>query len=183
MSNERSLDKKTMRKAMKAVRSGIVRSSDGIAKNFLSLPEVQRANTCFLYRSFSTEADTMPVIEALLSAGKTVLLPREEGIEMAACPYRAGDRLLRNTHGIEEPITPPYEGKIDVILLPLLAVDVHGYRLGYGGGFYDRFLKKSGALKVAYCFEEQVVEEVPKEEHDEKLDVLVTDKRIVRIEK
>ena len=72
-------------------------------------------------------------------------------------------------------------GQIDVAVVPFLAVDKCGNRLGYGGGYYDRFLKNTTAKRVAYGYDFQIVNEVPAETWDEKMDVVVTDERILQV--
>ena len=95
-----------------------------------------------------------------------------------------GEDFSLSRFGIREPIGEAYEGEIDVIVMPLLAVDERGNRLGYGGGYYDRFLKKyQGATRVAYCYDFQILKDVPTESWDEKVDLIVTDKRIIRIDR
>ena len=81
--------------------------------------------------------------------------------------------------GIREPVGKAYTGDIDLIVLPLLAVDRQGNRLGYGGGYYDKFLQKHPkAVTVAYCYDFQIVQSVPVESTDKSVQYIVTDKRI-----
>lgn len=157
------------------------RGEDGkIAEKFFSLPEIRNKNTFFVYNAFGTEAATMPVIEGLLRAGKKVFLPRVENTDMAAVLYEKEMPMTESKYGIQEPCGQAYDGKIEVTVLPLLAADKEGNRLGYGGGYYDRFLEKRDTLKVGYCYDFQVLREVYAAPHDIKLDMIVTDKRIIR---
>lgn len=187
MSNEQTLQKRELRRKMKLLRAEKrTKEGDGaIAKNFLSLPAIRDKNIFFIYRSFASEADTMPVINALLGEGKTVLLPRVENTDMVAVFYRESG-MKKNKYGIDEPTGAAYEDKngIDVTVLPLLAADKKGNRLGYGGGYYDRFLKDTPCLKIGYCYDFQVTDKpfTFVQAHDVRLDWLVTDKRIIRIE-
>lgn len=136
----------------------------------------------FVYLSFSSEAPTDKLIAYLVAAGKKVYCPRVEDGEMAAVIF--GEDFTLSRYGIREPVGEPFGGEIDVAVLPLLAVDERGARLGYGGGYYDRFLKgRPIGLKIAYCYDFQLVREVPEEEHDERADMIVTDKRIYRCDK
>ncbi len=168
-------------------RRGKERGDDAaVAANFLSLPEIRGKDTFFIYHAFGSEADTMPVIERLLEGEKSVFLPRVEGADMAAVPYRRGTPLRAGAYGIAEPAGAPFPGLLDVVVLPLLAADERGGRLGYGGGYYDRFLagmSARNALKVGYCYDFQVLAEVPSAPHDVPLDVIVTDKRVIRVKK
>lgn len=93
----------------------------------------------FVYLSYSSEAPTDKLISRLLKAGKTVYAPRVEGRDMEAVLF--GEDFTLSERGIREPVGQAYRGKIDVAVLPLLAADERGGRLGYGGGYYDRFLR------------------------------------------
>jgi 5-formyltetrahydrofolate cyclo-ligase len=98
---------------------------------------------------------------------------------MLAVPY--GDDFPLSSYGIREPVGQAFLGEMDYIVTPLLAVDLSGNRLGYGGGYYDRYFKKHPkALRVGYCFDFQIVNEVYAEPWDEKIDYIVTDKQIIR---
>ncbi len=142
----------------------------------------QEQPSCFVYLSFSSEAPTDKLIENLLSAGVRVYCPRVEGKQMQAVAY--GEDFSLSAYGIREPLGEPFEGEIDAVIVPLLAVDTQGNRLGYGGGYYDGFLRKhTQAKRIAYCFDFQVETQVPAEEWDEKMQYIVTDKRVLQVEK
>lgn len=132
----------------------------------------------FIYLSFSSEAPTDGLVERLRLDGHNVYCPRIENGEMQAVLY--GEDFTLSAYGIREPIGEAYEGEIDVAVLPLLAVDKQGNRLGYGKGYYDRYLRVNPKIKrVAYAFDFQVLDEVPFSEQDKKVDTVVTDKRII----
>ena len=154
------------------------------AENFFRLlEEMGIAGTrlsAFVYLSYSSELSTEPLIEECLERGIAIYAPRVMGKEMSAVLY--GDDFVISGQGIREPIGEPFDGDVDLVIVPLLAVDERGNRLGYGGGYYDRYLDKhSKSLKIGYCFDFQVLKEVPQEEGDVPLDVLVTDTFIKRI--
>ena len=176
--------KRALRGRMKDLRAR-ERGGDGaIAANFFSLPETAGKERFFVYMSFGTEADTMPVIEGLFARGKSVLLPRVEGRDMRAVPYEKGAPLRAGAYGIQEPLGPPAAAAPQVVVLPLLAADERGGRLGYGGGYYDRYLtgmSEKTPLKVGYCYDFQVVEDACAGLLDVPLDVIVTDKRVIRV--
>ena len=135
--------------------------------------------TFFIYLSFSQEAPTDELIEKLLADGHKVCCPRLENGEMVAVEY--GEDFTLSDRWIREPVGERYLGQIDVAVVPFLAVDKRGNRLGYGGGYYDRFLKNTTAKRVAYGYDFQIVNEVPAETWDEKMDVIVTDERILQV--
>ena len=173
--------KKNLRTKMKLLRSQKRGGDEEIVKNFFSLPEIKNKNTFFVYNAFGSEADTLPVIERLLSGNKQVFLPRVEGKVMVAVPYTPETIFVKSNYGIQEPQGQAHEGVIEVTVLPLLAADKSGNRLGYGGGYYDKFLKDRQTLKIGYCYDFQVLDGLYSQPHDIKLDVIVTDKRIIRI--
>lgn len=136
----------------------------------------------FIYLSFSSEAPTDRLIECLLEKGCAVYCPRIENGEMQAVEY--GEDFTLSAYGIREPIGQVFHGEMDIIVLPLLAVDEEGNRLGYGGGYYDRYLRKQlKAKRIGYCYDFQICKNLPVEEWDEKINMLVTDKRIIYIQK
>ena len=134
--------------------------------------------TVFVYMSYSSETPTDLLIERLKEQGYVVLCPRVEEKEMVAVVH--GEDFTLSSMRIREPVGQAFEGDIDIIITPLLAVDIKGNRLGYGGGYYDRFFQKhTQAIKIGYAFDFQVLENVPKEENDIPLDYTVTDTRII----
>ncbi len=137
--------------------------------------------TFFIYLSFFLEAPTDKLIKRLLSDGHTVCCPRIEKGEMEAVLY--SEDLALSDFGIREPIGNAYQGKIDVVVAPLLAVDRAGNRLGYGGGYYDGFLKNTTAKRVGYGYQFQVVRYVPATSWDEKMQLIITDEEIIQVEK
>ena len=151
--------------------------ADGaIADNVLAL--FGDKNTFFIYYSFGAEADTKKLIASLISLGKRVLLPRVEGDEMVPVEYHLNDGLKKSAFGTLEPQGQAYTGAIDVILVPLLAVNSRGYRLGYGVGYYDRFLKNSSAVKAGLGYSFQLTDEFSEDGWDEPLDLFITEKGV-----
>lgn len=181
--------KKNLRLRMKRRRSEN-ENRDGkeerLVQNFLQLIEEDFAKkvgtgmrlTVFLYLSFSSEASTDKLINALIERGAILLAPRIDTDKMYA--VLMGDDFSLSDRGIREPIGKIYEQEPDIVVLPLLAVDTHGNRLGYGGGYYDRYLKENkSARRIAYGYDFQVLEDVPHTANDERVDCIVTDKRVI----
>lgn len=131
----------------------------------------------FIYRSFGSEASTRLIPEELLAQGKRVFLPRTEGDMIVPVPY---GQVKRGRFGIEEPTGVAYEGSIDVAVVPLLAVNSRGYRLGYGGGYYDRFLRDKNILKVGLGYRFQLTDEFEEDAWDEPLDEFICERGIFR---
>jgi 5-formyltetrahydrofolate cyclo-ligase len=151
----------------------------------LSLPIIDRvrvllrhASTIVAYYSLDDEVDTHRLIDELLAAGKTVYLPRVVGDhEMVLCRYTGADSLQKGAFGIMEPVGTPmsYHEKIDVVLVPGVAFDAQGHRLGRGRGYYDRFLAALPSPRpqlIGVCFDFQKVDGVPTEVCDVSVDVV-----------
>jgi 5-formyltetrahydrofolate cyclo-ligase len=153
------------------------------------LPEIADIYTFFIYISFRSEVETLSLIRHFLAAGKQVAAPLTHVSPpwLEAFLLRDPDRDLRPGYcGIPEPDParlPRIEpAAIGAVILPGAVFDLRGGRLGYGGGFYDRFLATAApaALRIGVAFELQVVAAVPLEPHDQRLDVLVTEKGVTR---
>lgn len=135
-------------------------------------------DTFFVYLSFSSEADTQAVIAGLLARNKRVLVPKIVEDRMIAVPYT--DELIAGKYGISEPATGNEELP-QVCLTPLLAFDGAFNRLGYGGGYYDKyFASHPGVLRIGLAFEGQRTNFLPAEEGDIPLDGVITERRIDR---
>jgi 5-formyltetrahydrofolate cyclo-ligase len=153
--------------------------SDEVADNVMALPAVAVATTVMAFSSFGSEVDTGPIIERLERDGRRVALPRVEGRDIVAVAYRSGDRVSPTSFGALEPAdgerVAPEE--IDVVIVPGLAFDRSGHRVGYGRGFYDRFLAavRPDALTVGICFSVQLMDQVPQGRDDRRVDLVVTE--------
>lgn len=131
-----------------------------------------------LYAALSDELPSRPLFEAVRSAGKEALLPRTAGDVLAFCAVRAWEELVPGRYGVAEPpIRATPIAPSGLVIVPSVAFDRAGNRLGRGGGYYDRTFavgKAAGCLvAVGYAF--QVVDEVPHGPHDRCMDAVVTD--------
>lgn len=152
-------------------------------KQFLSVPEVQRAEWIYPFVSCRTEIDTRLLIQTLLDMDQyKIAVPRVNGADMEFVAIRSWEDLQPGTMGILE----PEDGEIvaaenGIMLMPGLAFDRQGNRVGYGAGYYDRYLAlhdNEKLLKIAYAFDFQVVDSIEAEAHDQKVNAIVTDRRI-----
>ncbi|MDP8900968.1 MAG: 5-formyltetrahydrofolate cyclo-ligase [Actinomycetota bacterium] len=156
-----------------------------IVATILDLPAYRDAGVVLAYASFGTELRTDELLRRVLADGKTLLLPRvgRDGLGLYEVRDLAGD-LKPGTWNIREPVPdrcPLADPRgVNLALIPGVAFDRRGRRLGYGGGFYDRLLAgglREATPRVSGAFEVQVVDEVPVDPHDAPVDLVVTEDR------
>lgn len=187
-----SARKATLRRLVLARRSRLdaaAREAAGAAVVELvtALPETRAARAVLGFASFGAELPTDPVMGWILGSGRRLLMPYVDGEALRAAEVRTVEDLAPGYRGIREPVervaVDPTEA--DLVLVPGVAFDAAGRRLGYGGGFYDAFLAgvDRSVPRAGLCFDLQVVDEVPAGDDDEPVDVIVTDERVIRAEK
>ncbi len=155
-----------------------------ILLELINTKEYINAKNIFIYIGFGSEINTKEYIKEFFKEGKTVLVPRTEikSRKMEAIKITSLDNLKESKYGILEPSLnekPFNEDEIDLIIIPGVAFDLNGNRLGYGGGFYDRFLSRTKAYKIALCYDFQLLNKIETEEHDIPTDLIITEKRTV----
>jgi 5-formyltetrahydrofolate cyclo-ligase len=129
------------------------------------------------------EADPRVLMEALAARGATLALPRIEakGAALSFRRWSEGDALIDNHHAIREPLAEAERVIPNLVLVPLLAFDATGHRLGYGGGYYDRtFESLRGVRVIGIAYSGQEFANVPREPHDHRLDAVVTENGVRR---
>ncbi len=179
--------KAELRKRMRAVRGALPASacetrSTEIAKRVVALSIFESAKTILAFSSIGREVQTQAIVRAAWIAGKEVALPRVVDQELHLHRVVADTELVKGAFGIPEPpetaprISPE---AVDFAVVPALAVDLRGYRIGYGGGYYDRLLPLlKNARSCALAFDFQLIAEVPDLSTDIPVDIVVTDQRV-----
>ena len=179
--------KKEIREKYKIIRNEIKykkNKNKKIEEKVIDFLEKNSSKIVAFYKSFSSEVSTDSLIEYLIQNRKIVALPRVEKNILNFYKIKNQKKyLIKNKFGIEEPIPDKDEfikpELIDVIIVPGLSFDREKNRLGYGGGYYDRYLKNTNAFKIGICFEEQIYDGIlPTEKTDIKMDLIITDKNI-----
>jgi 5-formyltetrahydrofolate cyclo-ligase len=158
-----------------------------IKARLFNLPDIVSAQNIFFYVSFRSEVQTHEMIRAALAGGKTVTVPAIDMKQRRLVPSRIesfDDDLALGTLGILEPrpekLRPVPAHQVDVVITPGAVFCEKGWRLGYGGGFYDRFLKESEKKSYALAFELQIVQDVPYDlRYDAGVDYIVTENRVI----
>jgi len=146
-------------------------------------PEIAKTGEGIIagYIPLDDEADPTLLMETLAAEGRTLALPciAARGAALVFRQWVKGEALVANGYGILEPVPAAPAAVPGLVLVPLLAFDSRGHRLGYGGGYYDRtldLLRRDGAvIAVGIAFAGQEVEELPRETHDHMLDMIVTE--------
>ena len=189
-------EKQALRRRVLARRGALTEAehaeaSRKIVQRVAGLGEFQEAETVLLFASFGDEVDTWGLMRQAAAAGKRVVLPRvkkrKPDMELRVVTD-FGEQLEPGAMGIMEPVEECPEvrrAELDLIVLPGVAFDLTGGRLGYGGGYYDRLmggLAEDGCRPalVAIAFEVQIVDEVPMGEGDVRVPLIVTEEREIK---
>jgi len=186
------LEKAALRKEVLSRRdaqdaSEIVQKSRAVMELLMGAPEFRGADRIFIYASYKSEVVTRDIIRATLRMGKQVAASKMDAGSKTMSLFRieSFEELIPNKIGIPEPEGDSFravgEDWPNFVIFPGAAFDTQGNRIGYGGGYYDKFISQVADVpKVALAFELQVVGEVPREEHDIPMDVIVTEARVIR---
>ena len=186
------MSKEALRSSLRVRRSALskeerARADLRIAGRLLELPEVVRADCVFTYLSFGSEVDTRFVITRCWEMRKRVCLPRcAAGHTLTWHAVEDLAHLVRSRFGMEEPAAgapqaQPAGSVYSVALVPGLAFDRRGFRLGYGGGYYDRFLPAFSGVSIGLCRSDLLSDELPSlSEYDYPVDLVVTDNEAIR---
>ncbi|MGM9629239.1 5-formyltetrahydrofolate cyclo-ligase [Butyricicoccus sp.] len=180
-----SLRRELLRQRKQTTSAEKAATDRAITENVLQSEPYRRSRTLFVYYSTADEIDTHAIIADALQRGKRVCLPKcLPGHIMQPRAITSEGDLTEETFGIPEPgahctAVPPDE--IDLCLVPALACDKTGARLGYGGGFYDRFLPQTSACRMALCAQARLLEQVPAEPHDIRCGCIITEQEVVQV--
>ncbi len=181
-------EKKELRYAMRAKR------------RFMQLDEIEERSKCIaehsreftqkvkevcIFLSAFKEPDTFGIIEDLWAKSIKVAVPisNTDTLEITLSYIESKDDLVQGAYNIYEPsVVKPAKGcDMDVIFVPGLAFDRSGGRMGFGKGYYDKFLKRCRGTKVGICYDFQLFDSIPTEEHDIPMDYIITDKEILEV--
>ncbi len=166
----------------------IIAASQAIQQQLTATKNWQQAQSYFVYLATSYEIQTQNLIQKLLTQketqNKVVAVPKIINqkivpIQLTANSF-ASDQLQTNRYGILEPIeSKPYQGNLDICLVPGLAFDQNLKRLGRGGGYYDRFLQQHNILSIGLAYDWQIVTNLPTIKTDQQLDILITPSHLI----
>ena len=185
-------EKKALRRKFATQRQTIPESerlekSRAICNNFLSSMAYEHSDTILLYYSINSEVDTQELIDTVLKSGKRLALPVcRENSEMVFRYIQSRDDLTKGFFSALEPKSNLEEfkgAKHTVCVIPAIAFDKEGYRIGYGKGYYDRFLKGISAKTAGFSYNFSLADNLPYEKTDVPLDYVITEKEVIKIKK
>lgn len=153
-----------------------------IADYIINMKEFKEADNILTYVSFRSEVKTDYIIENAFELGKKVFVPKVIGKNMIFVKIESFKELTQGYMGIREPVSSDEAGINEGFMcMPGMVFDKECNRIGYGGGFYDRYLSKDNEfIKAALCYDFQILEEIPHEPHDLKPDYVISEKRVIR---
>lgn len=171
-------EKNELRIKAKQIRNSLdmQKLSEKIVQNILQLDVYKNARRVLLFYPLQHEVNLLGLLKDESAKKKTFYLPRVEYKNLIVCPYKEGDELVESAFKTKEPLTTPIDiRKLDIIFVPALMVDKKLTRLGYGGGFYDRFLSSKCArgTKIAVIPSALIAEHLPSEAFDIRMDLIV----------
>lgn len=175
------MDKKELRRQIREQKRAmteeqIVAASERLAELFRACTQYQKANTIYGYLPYNQEVRTVPMLEQAMKDGKRVAVPKCYGEEMRFIYMDDLSKVEKGYAGIPEPVAdePLAEDATALVLMPGLAFTKDGKRMGYGGGFYDKFLAaEPDHPTVALCYDFQMVEDLPTEDYDIPVDCVL----------
>lgn len=174
------MNKFELRKIQKNIRKSlnIKELSEKILDKLFALPEFVSAENIFTYISFGSEINTYRILNL---KSKNIFVPKIIDNSMIMVKYDE-NHLVENKYGILEPLsnvqTLPTEN--DVIIVPALACDENFNRLGYGGGYYDKYLKNTNSVKIVLLPDRLFLNEIPADIYDQKVDIIITEGKIIK---
>lgn len=188
MKNGLKAEKERLRKEFLALRAEIPQNEKtdaekAINARFLSLASFRFADTVLLYHPIKGEPDVLPIFDAAVKAGKKVAFPRciSESCTMVYHYVSDLSELEHGSYGIHEPspdadIYVPSRDKHDLMIVPAVSFDTEGYRIGYGKGYYDRYLNDFGGTTVGITFHRFLKQSLPRGRYDKAVDLILTEK-------
>jgi 5-formyltetrahydrofolate cyclo-ligase len=173
------MDKKTLRQQIRAAKKQhtpeeLHRQSDLVLQQLAAHPRFQTAQRIMLYASLPDEVQTLDFLEQWRHR-KTIILPTVVGDDIIPVELADNVDFAEGDFHIPEPQNHPYAGSFDLIVVPGMAFDREGHRLGRGRGYYDRFLARHPQVHtIGLCFDFQLLPEIPCEPHDRIIDEIIT---------
>ncbi|MCV0392547.1 MAG: 5-formyltetrahydrofolate cyclo-ligase [Nitrosopumilus sp.] len=159
-------------------------ASAKIQKKLKKIYAYKNANKIGLYYPIGSEMLTQDIIQEIISEGKEVFLPKVVGKNIEFRKISDFSSLEKGSFDIMEPKDDcPVDNNLEVIIIPTVGISPDGVRLGYGHGFYDRFLAENKTTTISITLEKQIVKKIPRSEHDILIDWIVTEDRMIQTQR
>jgi 5-formyltetrahydrofolate cyclo-ligase len=159
-------------------------TSQKIQKKLKKIYAFKNAQKIGAYYPIGSEVFTQDIIQELLSQAKEVFLPKIVGKKMEFRKIENFSSLEQGSFDIMEPKDDcPVDNNLDVILVPTVGISPTGVRLGYGHGFYDKFLTENKTLTISLTYEKQIIKNIPKSDHDVLIDWIATEDKIIQTQR
>lgn len=184
MESKSQLRKRVLNVRNNMSKEDVKKNSNAIMDKITSLDIYKQSKVVFIYMDFKNEVITSNLIKRMLSEKKRVVIPYTDSINTVLIPSEITKEsdLKQNSFGYYEPksILPVNIEEIDLVIVPGVVFDKNLNRIGFGKGYYDKILNrlKPSAKKIALAHDFQVLEDIPAEEHDVKMDMIITEKNI-----
>ncbi len=181
------MDKEKIRAYMKAQRKQLSKEeieekSAKITLALFSCDALKNVNTIMVYLPSFNEVRTDKMTEKFFEEGKKVVAPVTDEENISLTPYLFTDtkELIKGAYGIKEPKKDfgVEKSEIDAVIVPGIAFDKNGNRMGFGKGYYDRFLEGFGGKKIGICYDFQIIDAIPTNEHDIAMDYIISEENI-----
>lgn len=181
MLEKKDIRKEVLGKRLELKREELQLKSEAICQSFMQLSHYQNASLIYIYMEFKNEVITKSIIENAHQTGKKVAIPKIIHNEMCFYYLEEGQDVKEGFFGIREPkTTKRVTDREGIMIVPGIAFDEYGYRIGYGKGYYDRFLHENQvSKKVSLALELQMIEKVPYDKYDIPMDMIITENRVI----
>lgn len=174
------LRKKILQQRLALEQYEVETKSQKVIENLLSLKEFKTAQNIMIYYPFKNEVDVLPLIDICKEKKFYFPIVNFEKKEIEIKKYN--NKFIKNKFGIYEPVGKIFKNKeiIDFIIVPGIVFDTKCYRLGYGGGYYDKFLKSLNKISCGVCYDFQIIDSLPVEDNDVQLNYVISENRIIK---
>lgn len=161
----------------------VKKKSSDAAKLFLSSPQYKNSKCIMLYMPLGNETDTKDILQSALSDNKKIVYPVTDAERGVITPYEVSETTEFEKGAFSVLVPKNAEKadvkKIDVVIVPGIAFDKNGNRVGFGKGCYDKFLRNLRVIKIGYCYEYQICHKINRDEFDVLMDYIITEKEMI----
>ncbi|MFQ9515451.1 MAG: 5-formyltetrahydrofolate cyclo-ligase [Eubacterium sp.] len=174
MLSKKEIRQEMIQKRKNLTKNEVVTKSSLICNKIINSECYKNSSVIYCYCSINNEVSLKPLMEHALNCGKIVALPKVENNNIQFYSIKSFDELSAGYYNIPEPNLRTAAPKGELLIVPGVAFSNDGNRLGYGGGFYDRFLSNNDILSIGVCYDFQIIENIPVMKHDKKINMIIS---------